>query len=78
MNIKTIQNYDTDKMVIDGTRLESVNKDLIECDVPFGVTEIGYRAFEACLQLERVSIPEGVKTIAAGAFFCLLFPALLL
>ena len=38
-------------------------------DIPAGVTEIGYNAFESCYRLKNVSFPSGLRKIGAGAFY---------
>ena len=39
-----------------------------EVEIPYGVTTIGYRAFEKCEYIKRVKIPEGVTGIEDKAF----------
>ena len=41
---------------------------LEELVIPEGVTEIAYSAFKDCKGLKRVTFPDGLKTIGAGAF----------
>ena len=44
------------------------NMPLTSIDIPDSVTRIGYRALEACMNLERLNIPSSVKIIEEGAF----------
>ena len=42
--------------------------DLTSVSLPYGLGFIGPMAFQYCVQLEEITIPETVNTIAAGAF----------
>lgn len=43
-------------------------RDLVECVIPEGVEKIGAFAFEYCLRLESLTVPEGVREIDVCAF----------
>ena len=45
------------------------NKDLEKVEIPNGITTIGEGAFENCLALTTVVIPESVITIELNAFY---------
>lgn len=44
------------------------DRDIKEYVIPIGITEICIGAFENCIHLEKVTIPETVKIIGSGAF----------
>ena len=50
----------------------SVDKDVVEFDIPLYVTSIGNGAFSDCSDLVAVTIPNGVTDIGGCAFFCCL------
>lgn len=42
--------------------------DVKSVKIPYGVSSIGFWAFHGCMNLERIEIPNSVKTIGSGAF----------
>lgn len=45
------------------------NEQLTELNIPEGVEEIGYSAFERCLGITKVTLPSTLKKVGADAFY---------
>ena len=45
------------------------NEQLTELNIPEGVKEIGYSAFERCLGITKVSLPSTLRKVGADAFY---------
>ena len=56
------------KMIIESNNLIYVDKDVIECIIPFGVRGIYYGAFSGCSLLENIIIPNGAINIMGNSF----------
>ena len=41
-----------------------------EVEIPYGVTEIGEKAFKNCSELKKVELPEGLEYIGGEVFMC--------
>ena len=61
--------------VVDNSLYDSEMKTIISClssqsnfSIPFGVTSIGYFAFDSCSSLQSVTIPSSVTSIGDNAF----------
>ena len=68
-NSITLSNYDETKFEIEGTELKRYIGNAGAVKIPFGVTSIGYQAFESRIRLKKIIIPDSVNSIEKNAFY---------
>ncbi len=45
------------------------NEKIVRVRLPFGLEEIGFRAFTFCLKLEKIKLPDGLTSLLWNAFY---------